>query len=56
MNKIGNNPSNVIAALEAANREKDGLITHVVERAVKRETELLNEIRYLKSVILKGRE
>ena len=46
----------IIAALEMANKEKDSIITHVIEKSSRKERELLNEIRYLQSVILKERK
>ena len=46
----------IIAALEAANKEKDAVIAHIIDTGTEKEKQLLNEIRYLKSIILKGRK
>jgi len=46
----------VIAALEAANKGKDAVIDHIINTGAEKEKQLLNEIRYLKGVILKERK
>ena len=41
----------IIAALEAANKQKDDIINHIIDTGAEREKQLLNEIRYLKNII-----
>ena len=41
----------IIAALEAANKQKDDIINHIIDTGAEKEKQLLNKIRYLKSVI-----
>jgi len=55
MNKIGSDPDSIIAALEAANREKDDVIAHVIKKGAKREKELLQYIKLLNSTLYERR-
>ena len=51
MTKIGSDPNSILAALEAANKEKDEIITLLIEKGSKREKELLQYIKLLNSLL-----